>query len=79
MRVATLPSSVIADLNSTHGPADPRVLAEGLVEQPRRRRDLAVGEHDLDALVAQDPEAAARGLLGGVVGGDHHAADARAA
>ena len=39
---------------------DARVLAKGLVEQPRARRELAVGDHDLDALVAQDPEAAAR-------------------
>ena len=37
---------------------DARVLAKGLVEQPRRRRQLAVGDHDLDALVAQDPQAA---------------------
>ena len=40
-------------------PAGARVLAEGLVEQPRARGELAVGDVDLDALVAQDPQAAA--------------------
>jgi len=39
--------------------------------------DLAVGDHDLDALVAQDSQAPARGLLGRVVGADHDAADTR--
>ena len=53
-----------------------RVLAERLVEQPRPRGELAVGDLDLDPLVAQDPEAAAGGLLGRVVGGDHDAGDA---
>ena len=52
------------------------VLAERLVEQPRAGGDLAVGDHDLDALVAQDAQAAAGRLLGRVVGGDHHAGDA---
>jgi hypothetical protein len=56
---------------------DPRVLAERLVEQPGAARDLPVGEHDLHALVAQDAQAAARSLLGGVVGGQHHAPDPR--
>ncbi len=56
---------------------DARVLAKGLVEQARARGELAVGEHHLHALVAQDPEAAPRGLLGRVVGGDHHPLDAR--
>ena len=53
------------------------VLAKRLVEQPRARGELAVGEHHLDALVAQDPEPASGGLLGGIVGGDDHAPDAR--
>ena len=56
--------------------AGARVLAEGLVEQARARGQLAVGDVDLDALVAQDAQAAARGLLGRVVGGDDDAADA---
>ena len=55
---------------------DARVLAERLVEQPRGGRELAVGDDDLDALVAQDPQAAAGGLLGRVVGGDDDAPDA---
>ncbi len=55
---------------------DARVLAKRLVEQPRARRQLAVGDDDLDALVAQDAQAAPRGLLGRVVGGDDDAADA---
>ena len=75
LRVATLPSSVIADLKSTHGRPGARVLAEGLVEQARAGGELAVGERDLDALVAQDPQAAAGGLLGRVVGGDDDAGD----
>src|SRR5271155_6066459 len=54
---------------------DAGVLAEGLVEQTRARRDLAVGDDHLDALVTQDAEAPARGLLGGVIRGDHHAPD----
>ena len=51
------------------------VLAEGLVEEPGRGRLLAGGEGDLDAAVAEDPGAAAGGLLGGVVGGDHDPRD----
>ena len=54
---------------------DARVLAEGLVEQTGARGELAVGEHHLDALVAQDAEAAAGGLLGGIVGADDDASD----
>ena len=53
-----------------------RVLAEGLVELARAGGELALGHDDLDAVVAQDPQAPAGGLLGGVVGGDDHAADA---
>jgi hypothetical protein len=53
------------------------VLAEGLVDEPRGLGDLAVHEGHLDALVAQDARPAARGLGGRVVGGDHHAGDAR--
>ena len=53
-----------------------RVLAERLVEQPRAHRRLAVGDHDLDALVAQDAEPAAGRLLRRVVGGDDDARDA---
>ena len=53
------------------------VLAEGLVEQARGLADLAVEDVDLDALVAQDAQPAAGGLLARVVGGDHHARDAR--
>src|SRR4051794_15755822 len=54
----------------------PRVLAEGLVAEARAGGELAVGHHDLHALVAQDPETAAGRLLGRVVGGDHDARDA---
>ena len=49
------------------------MLAEGLVEQPRARGELAVGEDHLDALVAQDAQAATGGLLRGIVRGDDHA------
>jgi hypothetical protein len=57
-------------------PARARVLAEGLVEHARGLADLAVHEVDPHALVAQDARAAAGGLGGRVVGGDHHAGDA---
>ena len=43
------------------------MLAEGLVEQTRAHGELAVGEDRLDALVAQDAEAPAGGLLGGII------------
>src|SRR4051812_3787216 len=52
------------------------VLAERLVEQPGARGELAVGDEHLDALVAQDAQAAAGGLLGRVVGRDDDAGDA---
>jgi hypothetical protein len=54
---------------------DARVLAEGLVEQTGTRGELAVGDHHLDALVAQDPETAAGGLLRRIVRADDHAPD----
>ena len=41
-------------------PPRARVLAKGLVDEPRAPRDLAVGDLDRDALVAQDPQPAAR-------------------
>ena len=53
------------------------VLAEGLVEQPRRARLLAGGELDLDAAVAQDPGTAPGRLLARIVGGDHDPRDPR--
>ena len=55
--------------------AGARVLAERLVGQPRAARQLVagVGDADLDALVAQDPQTAAARLLGRVVGADHDA------
>ena len=58
-------------------PSDPRVLAKRLVEQPRARGQLAVHEHDLHPLVAQDPETASRCLLGWIVGTDDHTPDPR--
>ena len=75
LRVATLPSSVIADLNSTHGRPTRACLRKAWFSSLRAGRQLAVGDHHLDALVAEDPEAAPGGLLGRVVGGDHDAAD----
>ena len=58
-------------------PPGARVLAEGLVDQPGAVGELAVGDVDLDALVAQDPQAAAGRLLARVVGGDDDAARSR--
>ncbi len=52
------------------------MLAKRLVEQPRAVGQIAVGEHDLDAVVTQDSQAAAGGVRGGIVGGDDHAGDA---
>ena len=52
-------------LEQDPGAAGAGVLAEGLVEQPRAVRELAVGDDDLDALVAEDPEAAPGRLLVG--------------
>ena len=51
---------------------DARVLAKGLVLQAGTRGQLALRDDHLHALVAQDAEAAAGSLLGGVVGADHH-------
>jgi hypothetical protein len=53
------------------------VLAERLVEQPRPGGELAVGDRDVDALVAQDARPPAGGLLRRIVGGDDDAGDAR--
>ena len=57
--------------------AGPGVLAERLVEQPCGARRFLVGNHDLDAVVAQNAETAAVGLLGRVVACDDDAANAR--
>ena len=75
VRVATLPSSVIADLNSTNGRPVRACLRKAWLSSRARRGELAVGDVDVDALVAQDAQAAARGLLGRVVGGDDDAGD----
>ena len=58
-RVATLPSSVIADLNSTHGRPVRACLRNAWLSSRARGGQLAVGDDDLDALVAQDAQAAA--------------------
>ena len=76
VRVATLPSSVIADLNSTHGRPVRACLRNGWLSSRARAASSPSAISDLDALVAQDPQAAARGLLRRVVGGDHDARDA---
>ena len=52
------------------------VLAEGLVQQPGRRRLGAGRELDLDPAVAEDSGAATGRLLGRVVGADHDPRDA---
>ena len=53
------------------------VLSKGLIQKPRGGRLGAVGQLDLDALVAKDPRAAAARLLARVLGGDHDARDPR--
>jgi hypothetical protein len=52
------------------------VLSESLVEQSRAVSELAVGHDHLDALVAEDPQTAARRLARRVVAGDDDALDA---
>ena len=74
--VATLPSRVIADLKSTHGRPVRACLRKAWFCRRARCGELAVGDVDLDALVAQDAQAAAGGLLGRVVAGDDDALDA---
>ena len=73
--VATLPSRLIADLNITCGRPVRACLRNGWFMQPGSMRHVAVDDLDVDPLVAQDPEPAPRGLVGGVVGGHHHAPD----
>ena len=60
VRVATLPSSVIADLKSTHGRPVRACLRNAWLSQPRAGGELAAGDVDGHALVAQDAQAAAR-------------------
>ena len=75
-RVATLPSSVIADLNSTHGRPVRAYLRNGWFRSRARCGEIAVGEDHLDALVTEDPEPASARVLARVIGGDDHTADA---
>ena len=82
LRVAGLASrpcrrGVIADLNSTHGRPVRACLRKGWLSRRARAASSPSATIDLDALVAQDPQAAAGGLLGRVVGGDDDPADAR--
>ena len=58
--VATLPSSVIADLKRTCGRPVRACLRKAWLRQRRARGELAVGDDDLDALVAQDARARGR-------------------
>ena len=77
VRVATLPSSVIADLNSTCGRPVRACLRNGWLSSRARAASSPSATTTSIALVAQDPEPAAGRLLGRVVGGDHDARDAR--
>ena len=52
------------------------MLAKRLVEQAGADGELAVLDHDLDALVAQDAQAAPRGVLAWIVRGDDQPCDA---
>ena len=52
------------------------MLAKGLVLQPRAARQIAVGDHHLDPVVAEDSKSPAGGVRRGVVGGNNHATDA---
>ena len=55
VRVATLPSSVIADLNRIHGRPVRACLRNGWLSRLARSGEVVVGEDDLDPLVAEDP------------------------
>ena len=64
-------------LQADVGPAGAGVLAKRLVEQPCALGQLALGQLDCNPVVAQDARAAAGSVLGGIVGADDHARDAR--
>ena len=73
--VVVRPSREIASFRVTSGRPVRACLRKGWLRRRAARRLLAGGEGDLDAAVAEDPGAAAGGLLGGVVGGDHDPRD----
>ena len=78
VRVATLPSSVMADLKHHERAPGARVLAEGLVEHPGGGSQIrAVQQVDLHPARREGSRGRGRRLRRGVVGGDHHAGDAR--
>ena len=60
VRVATLPSSVIADLNSTHGRPTRACLRKAWLSSRALAASSPSAMHDLDALVAQDARGRAR-------------------
>ena len=72
---AVKPSRLTADFSVTSGRPVRACLRNGCTSEPRRGGLGAVGELDLDPLVAEDPGAAAGCLLGRVVAADHHPAD----
>src|SRR5204863_9225661 len=53
------------------------VLAEGLVDQPGARGEIAVRNDHLDPLVPKDAQTPTGGMGAGVIRGDHDAADPR--
>ena len=76
VRVATLPSSVIADLKTTSGRPVRACLRNGWLSR-RAAAAISPSTHvDAHALVAQDARPAPGCLLGRVVGGHDHAGDA---
>ena len=80
LRVAALGGDLAVEahrgLEDDERAAGARVLAERLVLQPRAGGELAAGDVDLHALVAQDAEAAPGGLRARVVAADDDARDA---
>src|SRR3954468_12866817 len=77
LRVAALGGDLAVEahrrLEDHERPPGARVLAEGLVLQPGAGGELAAGDDDVHALVAQDPETAPGGLRARVVAGDDDA------
>ena len=51
------------------------MFAERLVEQARTGGQISIGHDNIDAVVAEDAQAATRRVLARVIGTHHHAAD----
>ena len=73
--VATLPSRVMADLNSTHGWLVRAYLRNGWLSRRARSASSPSATTTSTPVVAQDAQTASGGVRAGIVGGHHDAAD----